>query len=137
VWLASVSKRGKGNVLLPSKKWDRDFAKVYREVMCPALKGVGNPKQERLFRMSITLCLHRVTTADEADYLHRATEGELDGLAGGPVEILWSHGLATTESCQPCQNPIRQYVEPGRKDLWIPVDCGGCPSCLARQACCV
>jgi hypothetical protein len=137
VWLCSVSKRGKGNVLLPSKKWDRDFAKAYREVMCPALKGVGNPKQERLFRMSITLCLHRVTTPDEADYLHRATEGELDGLAGGPVEILWSHGLATSDSCQPCQAPTRQYVEPGRKDLWIPVDCGQCPSCLARQACCV
>jgi hypothetical protein len=103
--------------------------------MCHALKGVGDPKRERLFRMNVTLCLHRVTTDAEAEYLRVLTFGEADGLAGGPVEVIWSRGLALSDSCRPCEHPGRMLPDPRRPDLWIPTDCAECGPCRARAAC--
>jgi hypothetical protein len=98
-----------------------------------ALDGVGDPTRERLFRMNVTLCLHRAATdaevAGQPDWFltHPAC-----GLAGGPVEVLWEN-TPGADSTKPCRSP-RKMVLPGVKDplLWIPQDCGRCKSCRAR-----
>ena len=101
-----------------------------------ALAGVGDVSRERLFRMQVTLCLHRAVTEEECSDLKRRW-GSLDGraVAGGPVEVLRSRGVSEAPSAQPCRSP-RKNLLPGARDprLWIPGDCGECEPCLARKA---
>jgi len=37
-------------------------------------------------------------------------------------------------SAMPCYSPGRRTFDRNRPDLWIPVDCGVCPPCMARKA---
>ena len=107
-----------------------DSAALLRRLIGPA----GNPARERLFRMNVTLCLHRACTPEEVGALPAwFHEQPATDLAGGPVEVLWE-SEAGAETTKPCHNPIRQsfgYVDPL---LWLPLDCGQCPPCRARAA---
>lgn len=94
-----------------------------------ALQGVGDLSREKLFRMNITVCIHRGTLLEERELL----KGLPPGMAGAPVEILQEQGIRTQISARPCLRPSRKLCDPARPDLWIPVDCGVCPSCLARK----
>lgn len=97
------------------------------------LAGVGNVQRERLFRLQITLSLQRALTDDEIAVLpgwfHAAPA--LD-ILGGPVAIL-RETEAGAPSTWPCVRP-RHLPFPGVKDrdIWMPGDCGTCPSCQAR-----
>ena len=82
--------------------------------------------------MNITLCLHRQASAEEVAALPEAWHKAPSGMAGGPVEILWERGVKATASALPCHDPGRAAPIPGRSDLWVPIDCGVCPPCLAR-----
>lgn len=98
------------------------------------LGPAGDDSRERLFRMNVTLCLHRALTDEEVDQLPRSFhEAEPIDLAGGPVEILreTEEGLETTK---PCHTPSKIALDPRDVLLWFPGDCGTCPPCLARAA---
>ena len=59
------------------------------------------------------------------------------GDTGGPIEIVWENEPGSP-STKPCANPSREYLpQPnGRIDplIWLPLDCGACESCQAREA---
>ena len=103
---------------------------LLRRVLGPA----GNPARERIFRMQVTLCIHRALTAEDVAalpaYFH--TDPATD-LAGGPVEIIYEteEGLLST---RPCHAPERIPLDRSNPLLWIPGDCGACPPCGARAA---
>lgn len=98
------------------------------------LGDVGDPLVERVFRMNVTLCIHRLCTPTEAAAAGRLWAGkEMRDLAGQPIEIIEERGCESGPSCQPCNNPRRLAIIPSRPDLWVPQDCGACPSCEARS----
>lgn len=100
-----------------------------------ALGGIGDESRERFFRMCITACLHRGVRADELALIPAWWhEADAVDIAGGPVEVLRSTGVPEIPSAMPCRNSGRQALDPFRSDLWIPVDCGACEPCRARQA---
>lgn len=136
MWLASAVLRDDNGEIVATVRWTADMWR-YAEMTLKStvLAGVGDRSRERFFRMNITACLHRGVTPQELRRLpawwHAATAVDL---AGGPIEVLWSHGLPRTLSAEPCAHPGRRPIDPrGRRpDLWIPVDCGRCLSCQAR-----
>lgn len=133
MWLASMSRRGplRGRPIATGF-WDRRTRDEGAALLRRVLGDVGNPARERLFRMNLTLCLHRALTDAEVEALpasfHAAPPVDL---AGGPIEVLYESepGELTT---QPCAAPIREPLYPGDVHLWMPLDCGTCASCLAR-----
>src|SRR5438105_6692773 len=100
VWLASMSKRNRFGQIVGAEHWCRE-PEAYR-LLCKGLIGRGDQGRERLFRMNVTLCLHRAATAEEIRPLPQSWKDDLSGMAGGPVEILWSKGVPVPESCKPC-----------------------------------
>lgn len=93
------------------------------------LHGVGNPERERLFRMNLTLCVHRVLSEEEKEALPAACKAYRPShLAGGPIEVI-SETEPGALSTRPCDSPRKRPISAG---VWIPGDCGDCPSCLAR-----
>lgn len=106
-----------------------------RRLLDQVLEGAGNPSRERVFRMCITLCMHRAVRDDELaqipDWWHQADAVDI---AGGPLEVLESCGVPDIPSAMPCYSPGRRTFDCNRPDLWIPVDCGVCPPCMARKA---
>jgi hypothetical protein len=99
------------------------------------LTDVGDPAQERLFRMNVTLCLHRAASIDERRQLPSwFIERPWNGLAGGPVEVLWEN-VPGAISTKPCHRPRKRILDPRDPLLWLPVDCGVCPPCQARARC--
>lgn len=133
VWLASISKasplRG-GRLATPlwTPQTMQESWAWLRRLVGPA----GDPSRERIFRMNVTVCMHRAATAEDllrvAPWFH---EAEPSDLAGGPVEVLWESepGLPST---RPCHDPGRRPLDPTNRLLWLPLDCGRCPPCLAR-----
>jgi hypothetical protein len=141
VWLASLSKRNTFLLrpdgeprIVPTFEWSADDFAARWNILLGVLRGVGDPERFRLFRMNVTLCLHRALTDAEVDLLGdewrscRAT-----ALAGGPVEIIASKGCSDAPSCQPCENVVRTPMDPAQPELWLPDDCGRCDPCLARE----
>lgn len=108
----------------------RESCDLLRRVLGPA----GNPERERIFRMNVTLCIHRAITDEELlrlpDWFHAAQPTDL---AGGPVEIMFETE-DSGPSTKPCDNPIRHSLDPRNPLLWFPGDCGDCESCRARAA---
>lgn len=135
VWLASVSRLRPNGRTLYVPEWSprqmREGERLLREV----LAGVGDTSRERLFRMNVTLCMHRAATNEEvqaqAPWFLTARG---NGLAGGPVEIL-SETEAGSQSTRPCHHPGKYIIDSSNPHGWIPADCGSCPPCLARSSC--
>jgi hypothetical protein len=101
-----------------------------------ALGGIGDERRERFFRMCVTACLHRgLTDAELAGLPASWHQAPAIDIAGGPVEVLWSKGIPDVLSARPCDHPTRKPFDPRRRatELWIPLDCGACPSCVARK----
>lgn len=96
------------------------------------LRGVGDQKWARFFRMNLTYCLHRGLSDEEIASLPELWHmQQARHIAGGPVEVFWSRGVAPGAiSAEPCENPRKEYMTP---EIWLPIDCGECPSCLARK----
>lgn len=136
VWLASLSRRAPlaGNRILATGLWPErtrtEMTDLLRRVVGPA----GTPSRERIFRMNVTLCIHRALTDAEVaslpPYFHADQPTDL---AGGPIEVLWENERGSL-STQPCAHPQRQYLDGGDPLLWLPIDCGTCPTCVARAA---
>lgn len=129
VWLASLSRRDRKGKIIATEHWARSMR--YHRMLRTVLEGVGDQTRERLFRMNVTLCLHRACTDKEVRGLPDSWQKDLSGMAGGPLEVLWS-SVQTSPSCLPCENPEQIIIDKSRKDLWVPGDCGKCGPCLAR-----
>lgn len=132
VWLASISRRDSKGARVYVPEWGKAVRDVAERLLRQMVDGVGNPSRERLFRMNVTMCLHRAASDEEVaaqSEEFRCAPG--NGLAGGPVEI-----LAETEqgspSTRPCEAPDRHVIDRASPHGWIPVDCGDCEPCLAR-----
>lgn len=138
VWLASISKRnhnGNGDII-PASTWPARLLREGQRILQMALAGVGDEARERSFRMCTTLCVHRALSDDEIAALPADWHAmPARDMAGGPVEILYERGTASTPSTRPCENPGRQILGRGtnRQELYIPVDCGACAPCLDRE----
>jgi len=131
VWLASASLR-RGREIVATGEWSRTARQRIEQVLLDVLRGVGDRAAERLFRMNVTLCVHRALTPEEEAALPPSFHaGEPVDLAGGPVEILREtfNGAAST---RPCERPEHHILDPYRPDLWLPGDCGACEPCRAR-----
>jgi len=131
VWLASYSLRRNGRIVATGR-----YSQQQRRAAVAALKhllvGVGDDSMQRVFRMNVTICLHKaLSRADEARIPREwLTEAGRD-IAGMPVEII-EETVPGAASTRPCANPIRFVVDHSRPDLWIPTPCGRCESCEAR-----
>ena len=134
VWLCSVSKQDKSGETVGTAKWKpEDFAMAERLALS-ALAGVGDPERQRAFRMNITFCVHRAVSDEEKAQLPKEWAGARGGMAGGPVEVLWSRGIEHKPAAMPCHNPHHMVIDQSRPDLWVPEDCGKCEPCQARAA---
>jgi hypothetical protein len=137
VWLVSVSRRSPltGRIrTVPT--WNEAERQETVALMRQVLEGAGDPGRERIFRIQVTMCLHRALSDAEIAGLPRwFHEAEAIGIAGGPVAILWEN-VAGRASTKPCENPHRRLLDPGsgQLDVWIPIDCGWCEPCQARAA---
>jgi hypothetical protein len=139
VWLASMTRRKKDGRIIPTPRWSPAQMRAARKAIYErVLAGVGDEARERGFRMNATLCVHRALSDAEIAAL---PDGWMKmpaiDVAGGPVEVLWRTPLAIdAPSTRPCVNPTRMPL-PGTNDpdLWVPVDCGACEPCRARDAC--
>ena len=131
MWLASYSRQNRYG-FIATGTWPEGRIQRGSDMLTRALAGVGDATKERLFRMNITLCLHRAARPEEVAELPEAWQKACTGMAGGPVALIWSHGIPVVDSCKPCENPEHLVLYPEREDLWIPVDCKRCPPCVAR-----
>jgi hypothetical protein len=133
VWLASVSRRNPATGrLVANPTWTEGLRAQAIALLRGAVRGLGDPTRERLFRMNITYCLHRAASdAEEAgqDEIFRCQAPT--GLAGGPIEIL-SETEPGAASTRPCAAPGKQYIDRTDRLLWLPIDCGQCEPCRAR-----
>lgn len=134
VWLASASLRDRNGQLLPSEAWyrTRDGDRA-RKVLYRTLDGVGDQDRQRLFRMPITVCLHRALSDNDLACLPAWWDSvPAVHLAGGSVEILWETepGEAST---RPCAAP--SFVNLDTLGRLPAIDeCGDCGPCRARAA---
>lgn len=134
VWLASVSRTSViTGRFTPVVRWTPEQMREARSLLFGVLRGAGDRGRERLFRMNVTLCLHRALTDDEVRRLPGGCAFTPVNLAGGPVEVLWESEPGGP-STRPCEVPIRQPFpgEPADPDLWLPIDCGRCEPCRER-----
>jgi len=132
VWLASISRIRPNGQTLYVPEWSESQMRQAERQLREMVEGVGNTTRERLFRMNVTLCLHRAATDDEV----AAQPGWFltcpgNGLAGGPVEVL-SETETGSESTRPCRSPKKFVIDPRSPHGWIPTDCGVCEPCVAR-----
>lgn len=137
VWLVSLSRTSvltRQKILVP--RWPEDWIRESTKIMRDVLRDAGDESRERIFRMNLTICLHRAISQAEYDSLPPSFhEGEAEGIAGGPVAVLWE-SVPGSASTKPCVNPKRMPL-PKTNDLlygWIPLDCGEptCDPCMAR-----
>ena len=131
VWLCSVSFAPKGRIKATGE-WSADELALASRLAQSALSGVGDPARQRAFRMNVTYCVHRAVAGEEKSRLPAEWACAPGGLAGGPVEVLWSRGIEHRPAAMPCREPGRLVLDRSRPDLWVPEDCGRCPPCLAR-----
>lgn len=133
VWLASLSRRSLlTNRFIPTGRWSPRLREESIRLLRDALDGRGDPGRERVFRMNVTLCLHRALSARDLEQLGTPFDPSLStDLAGGPVEVLWE-SVPGRASTRPCASPRRHFLDPREPELWLPLDCGTCASCRAR-----
>jgi hypothetical protein len=136
VWLASVSLRDKRGQIVGTSNWTPRQWRYAEDVLKNyALRDAGDERRERMFRMCVTACLHRGIRDDELQLIDQWWfDADAVDLAGGPIEIIYSKGVADVESAKPCWNPRKQLIDLRRTDLYLPVDCGECPPCQARTS---
>lgn len=137
VWLASVSRRHPvTDAIIPTGEWVARPALLNKggRILKEVLSGVGDRGFERLFRMNITLCLHRAMTEEEVAGLPAWWhDAPAVGIAGPAVEVLRSRGASGRPAQQPCEDPIRTLPQRGWDPrLWIPEGCGECGPCRDR-----
>lgn len=134
MWLASISRFRQNGQIVYVPEWSPSQLREAERRLRQMVEGVGNDKRERLFRMNVTLCLHRAATdAEVTSQPPWFLSAPGNGLAGGPVEVL-SETEAGDPSTKPCHDPKRYLIDGFNPHAWIPLDCGHCEPCRARIA---
>lgn len=134
VWLASISRIRPNGKTVYVPEWSPSQLRSGEKALRELLIGVGNTSRERLFRMNVTLCLHRAATdAEVAEQPFWFLSAPGNGLAGGPVQVL-SETEVGSASTRPCLNPRKYVIDRTSPHGWIPCDCGQCEPCFARAA---
>jgi len=131
VWLASISRRRPNSQVVYVPDWSPSQRREAERLLALVLRDAGDVSRERLFRMNVTLCLHRAATDDEvatAPSWFMTAPG--CGLAGGPVEII-RETVPGGPSTRPCESPSLQRLDRSPHG-WIPIGCGLCAPCVAR-----
>lgn len=141
VWMAFVGVRDMMDRVIATDSWSDHRRACLLDLLRRALSGVGDETRERLFRMQPALCLERaLTPAESAEIPAERQALKAAHIFGGPVELFSSFVDVTAGN--PCEKPTRQYHRRQQKrggfgsietDLWVPIDCGECPPCLARE----
>jgi hypothetical protein len=132
VWLASVSRFRSNGRRLYVPEWSLSQMREGERELRRLLVNVGDPLRERVFRMNVTLCLHRAATDAEVEAQpdwFMAAAG--NGLAGGPVAVI-AETVAGAASTKPCVAPGKTIIDRHSMHGWIPKDCGACEPCRAR-----
>lgn len=136
VWLASVSHKSK-----TTDRWVRQEHATAKAMLLRVLQGVGDESRQRVFRMCVTLCMHRALTEAEIAGLPQSFhDAEAVDVAGGPVEIV-EETEPGSPSTRPCESPtmIDLAEALGRnishKGATFAQDCGNCIPCIARRKC--
>lgn len=121
----------------PAEVWDEQELRDGARLLGQSLKGVGDRRWERMFRMCATLCLHRGLSDEEIENMPGGCSLSRV-LAGGPVVVYYSRGVPEgLRSCDPCESPGKNMLTGppnNRWPVWLPVDCGRCQPCLDRAA---
>lgn len=136
VWLVSVSMRRQAkndSKIIPTGEWSKTQFRAAKELAHNVLKGIGERQRERAFRMNVTFCIHRALSELEVANLDPSFNKAPGGLAGGPVEVLWSKGIEHCTASMPCENPAKRVIVADQPELWVPIDCEQCDPCLARK----
>lgn len=125
--------------IVPTGEWTGRPALLNKgmRILKEVLRGAGDRRYERVFRMNATLCMHRAMTEEEVASLPESWhDAPATGIAGPSVEVLYSRGASDRPAQQPCEHPTRGIPPiPGYDPrLWIPEDCGLCEPCLDRSA---
>jgi|GEM_PF-3279334 len=131
VWLASASFRNRRGIIATGD-WSEEQRRRAKQALENVLAGAGNPAHQRLFRMNVTLCLHRALSERETARLPETFYDAGGGLAGGPLEILEERGMPDLPRGKPCEKPRRKHIDSSRPEFWIPEDCGICAPCRDR-----
>lgn len=130
VWLASLSRWNRDGSLATSR-WGPAQIDSGTNALRKMLGECGDPSKERVFRMQLTLCIHRAANAAEKAALPEWFWSDPGiGIAGGPIEVLWE-SVPGKPSTRPCENAGRTWIDRER-EIWLPVDCGKCEPCHAR-----
>jgi len=130
VWLASYSLRKNGRIVATGR-WSQQQRRAATEALKGLLREVGDESAMRVFRMNVTMCLHKaLSQRDEVAIPVSWFSGPGRDVAGIPIEII--EETCSSPSTRPCDNPGRLVIDRSRPDLWIPTPCGECPSCVAR-----
>lgn len=133
VWLASYSLRENGR-LVATGRYSQQQRRSAIQRLRDLLRDVGDDARTRVFRMNVTICLHKALTDEEALAIVPGWScGAARDIAGGPVEIL-EESAPGAPSTRPCVAPKRGIISRERPDLWFPIDCGQCESCRARAS---
>lgn len=134
MWLASVSLRKLGRIV-PTQAYGEGKHRRAGQILDAILRGVGDQRWERAFRMCVTECRHRGLSDEEIAALPPSwKQAVARDLAGGPLEVFWSRGVPDTAiSANPCHHPSKEPFPGGPSDLYLPLDCGACPPCVARM----
>lgn len=134
VWLASYSLT-KGGRIVATGRYSQQQRRAAIARLKAMLAEVGDVARTRVFRMNVTMCLHKaVTDAELVSLVPAWADGKGVDIAGGPVEVL-EETVPGAASTRPCENPQRGVINRARPDLWIPIDCGSCEPCRARASC--
>lgn len=129
-----MSRRTSAGSIVPTERWTPAQRRETEGVLSEILDRCGDPGRERVVRMSITLSIYRACRDDELTKLPSAFfQDPPVHMFGGAIEIIRESEPAV-ESAKPCEQPGRRMLGARYPDLWIPIDCGTCGPCQARQA---
>lgn len=132
MWQSSIS-RADGSGIVCTEIWSETQKREGIELLQSVLEGVGDLSKQRLGRFMATYQLHRACTPEEVVSLPESWHRARWGMAGAPLELVWST-VETPISSQPCEFPTKRFLLASRPDLWFPEECDVCDSCMARSA---
>jgi hypothetical protein len=139
VWLASISMRDSLGQVIPTGRWSERQREKADRIIERVLHGVGDESREVAFRMNVTVCRHRgLTDTEEAGLPGSFHEYKATDSAGASIELLWARGVSGA-AIEPCANPGREPIADAGgvstdPELWLPIPCGRCEPCRAREA---
>lgn len=134
VWLASVGLHDRQGNVIATTQWPDEERERVRALIDKTLDNLGDESREVEFRMMITLCRHRGLSREEEEGLPASFhEAPAVDTAGASIELLSVKGVSG-DAIKPCMFSKKEFAFLPRQDIWLPVPCGKCKTCRAREA---